>query len=70
MSAVRVEVRERFAQALTGRADREWCSPPLARADALALVALLLDAPAAPAGEGPWHRALAGGRRTVRLRPV
>jgi hypothetical protein len=36
----------------------------------LTLAALLLDAGIDPDGDGPWQRALAGGRRTVRLRPA
>lgn len=63
-----VEVADRFTPGLTGRTDRDYLSPPQARAAALTLAALLLDAAAEPAGDGPWQRALAGGRRTVRLR--
>jgi hypothetical protein len=62
-----IEVADRFTPGLTGRSDRDYVSPPQARATALTLAALLLDAAAEPAGDGPWQRALAGGRRTVRL---
>lgn len=63
-----VEVEERFSPGLTGRSDRSYASPPQPRDDALALAAFLLDAVALPEGDdGPWHRAVAGGRRTVRL---
>jgi hypothetical protein len=31
--------------------------------------ALLVDAAGPLDGDGPWTRAIAGGRRTVRLRP-
>jgi hypothetical protein len=65
-----VEVQDRFAPGLTGRSDRDYASPPQPREDALLLAALLLDAGAAPEGDGPWQRALAGGRRTVRLVPA
>jgi hypothetical protein len=62
-----VEVADRFTPGLSGRSDRDYVSPPQAHDAALTLAALLLDAAAPPAGEGPWQRALAGGRRTVRL---
>jgi hypothetical protein len=63
-----VTVSDRFSPGLTGRTDRVYESPPQSRDDALALAALLLDAGDPLGGEGPWHRALAGGRRTVTLR--
>jgi hypothetical protein len=62
-----VEVSDRFSPGLTGRHDRDYASPPQTREDALTLAALLLDAGADPEGDGPWQRAIAGGRRTVRL---
>ena len=62
-----VEVVERFAAGLTGRSDRRYRSPPQLREHAVCLAALLLDSPGGLHGEGPWHRALAGGRRTVWL---
>jgi hypothetical protein len=62
-----VEVRDRFSPGLTGRHDRDYVSPPQVREHALTLAALLLDAGPDLDGEGPWQRALAGGRRTVRL---
>ena len=64
---VAVEVAEQFSAGLTGRTDRRYRSPPQLREHAECLAALLLDAPSLPAGEGPWQRALAGGRRTVWL---
>lgn len=63
-----VEVAERFSPGLTGRADRTYCSPPQSREHALLLAALLLDAAGPLDGDGPWQRAIAGGRRIVRLR--
>lgn len=63
-----IEVVDRFTPGLTGRGDRDYLSPPQSQAAALTLAALLLDAADTPAGEGPWLRALAGGRRTVRMR--
>ena len=66
-SQFQIEVSDRFTPGLTGRRDRDYLSPPQAREAALTLAALLLDAGATPAGDGPWQRALAGGRRTVRL---
>lgn len=63
-----VEVEDRFSAGLTGRHDRSYASPPQRLDEALVLAALLLDAGSDLDGEGPWHRAIAGGRRTVRLR--
>ena len=63
-----VEVQDRFSPGLTGRHDRTYESPAQQRDDALTLVALLIDAGPDLDGDGPWHRAIAGGRRTVRLR--
>jgi hypothetical protein len=63
-----VEVAERFSPGLTGRSDRTYSSPPQPRDRALVLAALLVDAAGPLDGDGPWHRAIAGGRRTVRVR--
>jgi hypothetical protein len=65
-----VEVAERFSAGLTGRSDRSYASPPQSREKALVLAALLVDAAAPLEGDGPWQRALAGGRRVVRLAPA
>lgn len=65
--AFSVRVEDRFSPGLTGRRDREYVSPPQPRDEALTLAALLLDAGGDLDGDGPWQRALAGGRRTVRL---
>ena len=62
-----VLVEDRFSPGLTGRQDRAYASPPQPREQALTLAALLLDAGGDLDGDGPWQRALAGGRRTVRL---
>jgi hypothetical protein len=62
-----VEVEDRFSPGLTGRHDRAYVSPPQPRDQALTLAALLLDAGPDLDGEGPWRKAIAGGRRTVRL---
>ena len=64
-----VEVADRFSAGLTGRHDRTYVSPPQPRDLALELAALLLDSGGTLDGDGPWHRAIAGGRRTVRLLP-
>lgn len=63
-----VEVEDRFTAALSGREDRDYRSPPQPRSQARALAALLLDSAAGLDGDGPWQRALAGGRRVVRIR--
>ena len=62
-----VKVAERFSPGLTGRMDRSYASPPQPRDRALLLAALLLDTAGPLEGDGPWHRAIAGGKRTVRL---
>ncbi|WP_445148514.1 hypothetical protein [Baekduia sp. Peel2402] len=62
-----VRVEDHFSPGLTGRRDREYVSPPQPRDEALTLAALLLDFGGELDGDGPWHRAVAGGRRTVRL---
>jgi hypothetical protein len=62
-----VEVEDRFSAGLTGRHDRNYVSPAQPRGDALTLAALLLDMGADLDGDGPWQKAIAGGRRTVRL---
>ncbi len=63
-----VEVSEQFSAGLTtGREDRRYRSPPQLREHALTLAALLLGSPGVPAGDGPWQRAVAGGRRTVAI---
>ena len=62
-----IEVADRFTPGLSGRTDRDYVSPPQPRTAALTLAALLLDISPGPSDDGPWQRALAGGRRTVRL---
>jgi hypothetical protein len=62
-----VEVSDRFSPGLTGRHDRDYRSPPQPRADALALAGFLVDAAEPLEGDGPWQRAIAGGRRIVTL---
>jgi hypothetical protein len=63
-----VHVRERANRALTGHDGCEYISPPQPRADALALVALLLGCPAPPGdGHSSWTHAIAGVQRTVTL---
>ena len=65
-----VEVEDRFTAGLTGRQDRTYRSPPQRMEEARTLAALLLDAGETPQGPGPWQRAVAGGRRVVRLEVV
>ena len=67
-----VHVRDQVNNTLAGHDGREYTSPPHHRADALALVALLLGRPAQPEanGECSWSCALAGGQRTITLDPV
>ena len=67
-----VHVRDRVNVTLAGHDGREYTSPPHQRADALALVALLLGRPAQPDGhaECSWSCPLAGGQRTITLGTV
>ena len=67
-----VHVRDQVDVTLAGHDGREYTSPPHRRADALALVALLLGRPAQPDGNGEcsWSCPLAGGQRTITLDPV
>jgi hypothetical protein len=61
-----VHVREQINMALAGHDGCEYTSPPQARPDALALVAVLLGGPT-PNGVTSWTCAIAGGRRTITL---
>jgi hypothetical protein len=67
-----VEVREEIAEALTYHEGHMYVSPPQDRERALELVALVLGYPVWPNGNGEcvWRHAIAGGQRSVRLRPA
>ena len=67
-----VHVRDQVDVTLAGHDGREYTSPPHSRADAFALVALLLGRTAQPDenGECSWNCPLAGGQRTITLGPV
>ena len=67
-----VHARDEVNQALANHGGREYTSPPHQRADALALVALLLERPVKPDehDQTSWTRPLAGGQRTITLGPV
>ena len=67
-----VQVRDTINHDLAGHRGCRYTSPPQPVADALALVALLLDRPATPAehGQRTWTRPVAGGRRTITLLPA
>ncbi len=67
-----VHVRDQVDVTLAGHDGREYTSPPHQRADALALVALLLGRTAQPDanGESSWSCPLAGGQRTITLDPA
>ena len=63
-----VHGREQINLALAGRDGCEYTSPPQARPDALALVAVLLGGATHPTnGNTSWMGAIAGGRRTITL---
>lgn len=63
-----VEVHEQRTQALTATPPLTYTSPPQTEHDARALAALLADGRAD--GPGPWRHPIAGGQRTIQLRPV
>jgi hypothetical protein len=67
-----VHVRDEVNRALANHGGREYTSPPHQRADALALVALLLERPVEPAEneQTSWSRPLAGGQCTITLGPA
>ena len=69
---VEVRVRDQVNRMLANHDGREYTSPPHERADALALVALLLERPVEPDEHErtSWSRPLAGGQRTITLDPV
>jgi hypothetical protein len=64
-----VVVEESISAALAGHEGCSYVSPPQPRAQALALVALLLGCPTAlePARE-TWTQPIAGGQRTIAVR--
>ena len=63
-----VDARDSVNLELTGgRQGQTYTSPPQTRGQALALVEMLLDGPAAPNPDDKWMRAAAGGTRTIRL---
>ena len=55
------------AEALTGRGNETYTSPPQTEQQARQLAALL--AGATVDGPGPWRHAIAGGQRTIELHP-
>jgi hypothetical protein len=63
----RVLVIDELAASLANGETRHYESPPQTEQQALALVRILIGG----AGErpGPWRQAIAGGRRTIELRP-
>jgi len=68
--AVVVHVEETITPALAGREGCTYASPPLPRAEALALVRLLIGHDGPSPEERGWRCPIAGGRRTVTIRPV
>ncbi len=66
-----VRVDDQLAQPLVGRSGTSYTSPAQDRDGALALIRLLLGCPPEQIdSDGPWQKAIAGGRRTIALRAV
>ena len=65
-----VHVRDAINPTLAGRGDGSYQSPPQTREDALNLVRLLLGCGEVPASQPRWTCPIAGGRRTITLRPA
>lgn len=67
-----VDVRDQLTAALAGHDGCAYTSPPQPRAQALALVAVLLGCPARVSDEhaASWTTSVAGGRRTITLTPA
>jgi len=70
-AGVVVRVRETINSVLVGHEGLEYQSPPQPRAEALALVRLLLGRGAAVEdGEVSWRCPIAGGQRTITIEPL
>jgi len=67
MTAYRVVVAEQRAAALTGADGLHYTSPPQPEDQARLLASLLGGGPVH--GPGPWRHPIAGGQRTIELRP-
>jgi hypothetical protein len=65
-----VQVEDKLNAALAGHDGCSYESPPVPRADALALVRVLTGGSGIDADDGRWMCAIAGGQRTVTLRSV
>ena len=66
-----VRVRETITSVLVGHEGLEYQSPPQPRAEALALVALLLGRGGEPQdNEVSWRCPIAGGQRTITIEPL
>jgi len=69
-TVVVLHVEETINPALVGREGVAYQSPPMPRAEALALVRLLIGGNGRAGEDSCWRCAIAGGRRTVRLEPA
>ena len=65
-----VRVEDAISTALAGHGGVEYRSPPLAHGEALALVRVLVGDDAATVGTRSWRCPIAGGQRTLTLRPA
>ncbi len=62
-----VTVTDLLLPALVGQAGCHYESPPQDEQQARTLIRVLLGAPRAPTGAGPWQHPMAGGRRYVAM---
>jgi hypothetical protein len=65
-----VHVSDAISTALAGHEGVEYQSPPLARAEALDLVRVLVGDESPTVGRRSWRCPIAGGQRTVTLSPA
>jgi hypothetical protein len=68
--AVVVHVEETITPVLAGHEGCTYASPPLPRSEALTLVRLLTGHDEHAGDERSWRCAIAGGQRTVTIRPA
>lgn len=65
-----VVVTDDLIPALVGHAGAQYVSPPQDEHRARTLIRVLTGSPRTPTELGPWAHPLAGGRRSISLRPA